>query len=72
MFLEEKLTNKLKYGHGFTGKPLCEKVFMTVFEINGQFFFQNDIFKLQADFPKPRIRVIAENGIGSFQTFLIL
>jgi hypothetical protein len=36
------------------------------------FFFQNDIFKLQEDFSELRTSVILDNGIGSFQTFLIL
>jgi hypothetical protein len=30
------------------------------------------IFKLQEDFSEVGIRVILDNGIGSFQTFLIL
>jgi hypothetical protein len=45
---------------------------MTIFELLGQFFFQNNIFKLQKDFSELGIRVIYENDIGSFQTFLIL
>jgi hypothetical protein len=45
---------------------------MTIFELAGEFFFQNDIFKLQEDFSGLGIRVIYENDIGSFQTFLIL
>jgi hypothetical protein len=36
------------------------------------YFFQNNIFKLQKDFSELGIRVIYENDIGSFQTFLIL
>jgi hypothetical protein len=54
------------------GNPYTWKIFMTIFELVGQFFFQNNIFKLQEDFSELRIRVILENGIGSFQTFLIL
>jgi hypothetical protein len=49
-----------------------KKFFMAVFEIIGQFFFQNDVFKLQKVFSEHEIRVFIENGLGSFQTFLIL
>jgi hypothetical protein len=45
---------------------------LTLEKLVGQFFFQNNIFKLQKDFSELGIRVILENGIGSFQTFLIL
>jgi hypothetical protein len=38
----------------------------------GQFFFQNDVFKLQEDFSELEIRVFLENGLGNFQIFLIL
>jgi hypothetical protein len=41
---------------------------MTTFEFIGQFFFQNDIFKLQEIFSELRIRVFLENGLGSFHT----
>jgi hypothetical protein len=41
------------------------KIFMTIFELVGQFFFQNDIFKLQEDFSELGIRVFLYNGIGS-------
>jgi hypothetical protein len=44
---------------------------MTIFEFVGQFFFQNDVFKLQEDFSELGIRVFLENGLESFQTFLI-
>jgi hypothetical protein len=44
---------------------------MIIFEFIGQFFFQNDVFKLQEVFLEHRIRVFRENGLGSFQTFLI-
>jgi hypothetical protein len=54
------------------GNPYAWKIFITLFELFGQFFFQNDIFKLQEDFSELGIRVILENDIGSFQTFLIL
>jgi hypothetical protein len=47
-------------------------IFMTIFELVGHFFFQNNIFKLQEDFSELGIRVILENGIGSFQKFFIL
>jgi hypothetical protein len=45
---------------------------MTNLELVGPLFFQNDIFKLQEDFSELGIRVILENGIGSFQAFHIL
>jgi hypothetical protein len=45
---------------------------MSILELVGQFFFQNNILKLQEDFSELGIRVILENGIGSFQTLLIL
>jgi hypothetical protein len=45
---------------------------MAIFEFFGLLFFQNDVFKLQEDFSKHGIRVFLENGLGSFQTFLIL
>jgi hypothetical protein len=45
---------------------------MTIFEFIGQFYFQNDIFKLHEVFSKLRIRVFLENGFGSFKPFLIL
>jgi hypothetical protein len=48
------------------------KIFMTIFELVGPFFFQNDIFKLQEDFSWLGIRGILENNIGSFHAFLIL
>jgi hypothetical protein len=45
---------------------------MAIFEYFGQFFFQNDVFKLHEDFSEHGITVFLENGLGSFQTFLIL
>jgi hypothetical protein len=45
---------------------------MTVFEFVGQFLFQNDVFKLQEVISELGIRVFLENGLGSFQAFLIL
>jgi hypothetical protein len=39
-------------------KPLRLKRFTTIFELCGQFFFQNDFFKLQEDFSELRIRII--------------
>jgi hypothetical protein len=36
------------------------------------FFFQNDVFKLQEVFSEHRIRVFLEYGLGHFQTLLIL
>jgi hypothetical protein len=44
---------------------------MTVFEFIGQFFFQNDVFRLQEVFSELEIRAFLENGLGNFQTFLI-
>jgi hypothetical protein len=52
--------------------PHTQKISMTIFEIIGQFFFQNDIIKLLRVFLELGIRVFSENGLGSFQTFLIL
>jgi hypothetical protein len=46
--------------------------FMVIFEFVGQFFFQNDVFKLQEVFSELEIRVFLENGLESFQQFLIL
>jgi hypothetical protein len=37
----------------------------------GQFSFQNDAFKLKEVFSEDGIRVFLENGLGSFQAFLI-
>jgi hypothetical protein len=45
---------------------------MAIFEFVGQFFFQNDVFKLQEDFSEHGIRVFLENDLGSFQKFLVL
>jgi hypothetical protein len=47
-------------------------MFMVIFEFVGQFFFQNDVFKIQEDFSGHGIRVFLKNELGSFQTFLIL
>jgi hypothetical protein len=46
-----------------------EKFFMAIFEFVGQFLFRNVVFKLQEDFSE---HGILENGLGSFQTFIIL
>jgi hypothetical protein len=54
------------------GSPTLKTFFMTVLEFIGQFFSQNDVFKLQEVFAEHGIRVFLENGLGSFQTFLIL
>jgi hypothetical protein len=45
------------------GTPYVRKIFMTIFELVGQFFFQNDIFKLQEDFSELGIRVILDETI---------
>jgi hypothetical protein len=52
--------------------PYVEEMFMTIFEFNDQFFFQNDVFKLQEVFSAHGIREFIENGLESFQTFYIL
>jgi hypothetical protein len=39
---------------------------MIIFEFVGQFFFQNDVFKLQKVFSENGIRVNLEIGLGSF------
>jgi hypothetical protein len=46
--------------------------FLVIFEFVGQFFFQNDVFKLQEVFSELEIRVFIENRLESFQQFLIL
>jgi hypothetical protein len=48
------------------------KFFINIFEFIGQFYFQSDIFKLQEFVSELGITVFRENGLGSFQTFLIL
>jgi hypothetical protein len=40
--------------------------FMTIFELIGKFYYQNDVFKLQEVFSELEIRVFLENGFGSF------
>jgi hypothetical protein len=50
----------------------ARKIFMTIFEFIGQFFFQNVIYKLQKYLSELGIKVFLENGLGSFLTFLIL
>jgi hypothetical protein len=42
------------------GSLSSKKLFMTVFEFIGQFFFQNDVFKLQGVFSELEIRVFLE------------
>jgi hypothetical protein len=44
---------------------------MIIFEFIGQFYFQNDIFKLQKDFSELVTRVFLENGLESFQLFFL-
>jgi hypothetical protein len=48
------------------GSLTLEKIFITVFEFIGQFYFQNDVFIRQEVFSE------LENGLGIFHTFLIL
>jgi hypothetical protein len=50
----------------------ARKIFMTIVEFIGQFFFQNNVFKHQEIFSELEIRVFAENGLESFQLYLIL
>jgi hypothetical protein len=45
---------------------------MTVFEFIGEFFFQNDVLKIQEVFSGHGIRVFLKNGLGSFLELLIL
>jgi hypothetical protein len=45
---------------------------MTIFEFVGQVIFHKDVFILQENFSELGIRVFLENGLGSFQAFLIL
>jgi hypothetical protein len=54
------------------GSLRWQKIFITIFELIGQFSFQNNVFQLQEVFSELEIRVFLENGLGSFQTFLIL
>jgi hypothetical protein len=54
------------------GSLSWQKFLMAIFEFFGQFFFQNDVFKLHEDFSKHGIKVFLGNGLGSFQAFLIL
>jgi hypothetical protein len=60
----------ISYNHEvqkFTGKPYEG----AIFDFIRQLFFQNDVFKIQEVFSELAIRVFLENGLGSFQTFLI-
>jgi hypothetical protein len=45
---------------------------MTIFEFIRQFHYENDILKLQEVFSDHGIRVFLENGLESFQAYLIL
>jgi hypothetical protein len=49
-----------------------KKFFINVFEIIGEFFFENDVFKFQDVFSEHGITVFLDKGLGSFQKFLIL
>jgi hypothetical protein len=51
---------------------ICQKIFMAIFEFFGQFFFQNDVFKLQEDFSEHGIRVCLENELGHFLTLVFV
>jgi hypothetical protein len=48
-----------------------EKIFMAIFEFIRQLVIQNYVFKIQEVFSEHGIRVFIENGLGSFQSFLI-
>jgi hypothetical protein len=81
IILEEKLSKKLNFLLGcpktmkfrdLQRSLAWEKIFMAVFAFIGQFFFQNNVFKLQEIFSELEIIVFIENGLGSFQPFLIL
>jgi hypothetical protein len=45
---------------------------MVIFEFFVQFFNQNGVFKFEKVFSELEFRVFLENGLGSFQKFLIL
>jgi hypothetical protein len=49
-----------------------ETFFMSIFEFIGEFYFQNDIFKLLKVVSELEIRAFLENGLENFQKFLIL
>jgi hypothetical protein len=53
------------------GSLTRDKFFIAIFEFIRQYFFQNDVFKIQEVFLELAIRVFLENGLGNFQTFLI-
>jgi hypothetical protein len=88
IILKEKLSSKFNNDHenfsrvhGFPktmrfgdlqGSRTREKFFMTIFGFIGQFIFQNNVFKLQEVFSELEIRVFVENGLESFQLYLIL
>jgi hypothetical protein len=67
--LEKKLSNNFKNGHeNFSGVRVSIvfglwKFFMSIFEFVGQFFFENDVFKLKQDFSEHVIRVFLGNGL---------
>jgi hypothetical protein len=65
------LSYPIKKSQNYENPYTC-KIFMTIFEFVRQFFFQNDVFKLQEVFSELEIRVFLGNGLGSFQAFLIL
>jgi hypothetical protein len=53
------------------GSLTWEKFFMAIFEFIRQFFFQNEVLKVQEVFSELAIRVFLVIRLGSFQTFLI-
>jgi hypothetical protein len=65
--------------HGFiqarspkTMETLMPEKFMPIFEFVGEVFFPNKVLKFHEDFAELVMRVFLENGLGSFQIFLIL
>jgi hypothetical protein len=52
---------KTKKFRDLQGSLTREKFFMAIFELIRQFFFQNDVFKIQEIFLELAIRVFLEN-----------
>jgi hypothetical protein len=46
--------------------PYAWKMFMTIFKLFEQFFFQNNVSKIQEDFSELGIRVFVEDGPWKF------
>jgi hypothetical protein len=55
------------------GSLTWQKIFTTIFELIGQFYFQNNILQFQEVFSDvEKIRVFLEDGLGNFKAFLLL